>query len=101
LPVLAAWNLVLPGAQGSPKTVTFQFSGLRGNHAAFIYRVDAGHGSLLTAYQQMGSPRYPTQSQIEALRKAAELPPPEQRAISGNQLSVELPAQSLAVIEVK
>jgi hypothetical protein len=35
------------------------------------------------------------------LRKAAELPAPEQRAISGNQLSVDLPAQSLAVIEVK
>ena len=101
LPVLAAWNLVLPGAQGSPKTVTFQFSGLRGKHNAFIYRVDATHGSLLNAYRQMGSPRYPTQSQIETLRKAAELPAPEQRAISGNQLSVDLPAQSLAVVEVK
>ena len=101
LPVLASWNLVLPGSQGSPKTVTFQFSGLRGNHQAFIYRVDAAHGSLLNAYQQMGSPRYPTQSQIETLRKAAQLPAPEQRAISGNQLSVDLPAQSLAVIEVK
>ena len=100
-PVLAAWNLVLPGAQGSPKTVTFQFSGLGGKHTAFIYRVDATHGSLLNAYQQMGSPRYPTQSQIETLRKAAELPAPERRAISGNQVSVELPAQSLAVIEVK
>src|SRR5579884_4080534 len=101
LPVLAAWNLVLPGAQGSPKTVTFQFVALRGNHNALIYRVDATHGSLLNVYQQMGSPQYPTQSQIETLRKAAELPPPEQRAITGNQLSVDLPAQSLAIIEVK
>jgi xylan 1,4-beta-xylosidase len=101
LPVLAAWNLVLPGAQSSSKTVTFQFAGLRGSHSVLIYRVDAAHGSLLKAYQQMGSPRYPTQSQIEALRKAAELPAPEQRAISGNQLIVDLPAQSLAVIEVK
>ena len=101
LPVLAAWNLVLPDAQGSPKTVTFQFAGLTGNHTAFIYRVDATHGSLLNAYRQMGSPRYPTQSQIETLRKAAEEPAPEQRGIGGNQLSVELPAQSLAVIEVK
>jgi len=101
LPVLAAWNLVLPGTQGSPRSITFQFAGLRGNHRALIYRVDATHGSLLNAYQQMGSPRYPTQSQINALRKAAELPAPEQKAIGGNQLSVDLPAQSLAVIEVK
>lgn len=100
-PVLAAWNLVLPGAQGSAKALTFQFAGLRGNHTALIYRVDATHGSLLNAYQQMGNPRYLTPSQIETLRKAAQLPPPEQKAISGNQLRVDLPAQSLAVIEVK
>ncbi|HWC17816.1 MAG TPA: cellulase family glycosylhydrolase [Terriglobales bacterium] len=101
LPVLAAWNLVLPGATGAPKTMTFQFSGLRGNRSALIHRVDTTHGSLLTTYQQMGSPKNPTPSQIETLRKAAELSPPEQKAIAGNQLTIELPGQSLAVIEIK
>lgn len=101
MPVLAAWNLVLPGATGSPKTVTFQFSGLGGRHTALVHRVDATHGSLLNAYAQMGSPDYPTVKQIEALRKAAALPAPEQQNISRNQLTVELPAQSLVVVEVK
>ena len=100
-PIVAAWNLVLPGATGAPKTVTFQFSGLRGNHSALIHRVDVAHGSLLGAYEQMGSPRYPTPSQIEALRKAAELPAPEQKSVNGNQLNVDLPAQSLIVVEIK
>jgi xylan 1,4-beta-xylosidase len=100
-PVLAAWNLVLPGATGAPRTVTFQFSGLRGTHSALIHRVDGAHGSLLRAYEQMGRPIYPTPSQIEALRKAAELGPPEQKTLSGNQISVDLPAQSLAVIEIQ
>jgi xylan 1,4-beta-xylosidase len=101
VPVLAAWNLVLPGATGSPRTVTFQFLGLSGKHTAVIYRVDESHGSLLSAYAQMGRPRYPTRQQIETLRRAATLPSPEQRSISGNQLTVELPAQSLVVVEVK
>jgi xylan 1,4-beta-xylosidase len=101
VPVLAAWNLVLPGATGAPKSVTFQFSGLRGNHNALIYRVDATHGSLLKAYQQMGSPKYPTPKQIEELRQASTLPAPEQQKINGNQLTIDLPAQSLAVVEVK
>jgi xylan 1,4-beta-xylosidase len=100
-PVLAAWNLVLPGETGSAKSVTFQFSGLQGSHTAVIHQVDADHGSLLKAYAEMGSPRYPTHDQIERLRQAAQLPPPEQRPMSGNQLTVDLPAQSLVVVEVK
>ncbi|HVH88962.1 MAG TPA: hypothetical protein VM912_19745, partial [Terriglobales bacterium] len=99
--VLAVWNLVLPGATGSATSVTFQFSGLSGDHSALIHRVDAAHGSLLAAYQQMGSPRYPTPSQIETLRRTAELPLPEQKPINGNQLTVDLPAQSLAVVEIR
>jgi len=100
-PILAAWNLVLPGATGTAKAVTFQFSGLRGSHTARIHRVDAAHGSLLRAYEQMGRPTYPTPSQIETLRKAAELGPPEQKSLAGNQISIDLPAQSLAVIEIQ
>ena len=99
--IIAAWNLVLPGATGSARSVTFQFSGLSGDHSALIHRVDAAHGSLLAAYQQMGSPKYPTPSQIETLRRTAELPLPEQKPISGNQLTVDLPAQSLVVVEIR
>jgi xylan 1,4-beta-xylosidase len=100
-PVLAAWNLVLPGETGAAKSVTFQFSGLQGSHTAVLHQVDADHGSLLKAYAEMGSPRYPTHDQIERLRQAAQLPPPEQKPISGNQLAIDLPAQSLVVVEVK
>ena len=61
-PVLAAWNLVLPGATGAAKSVTFQFAGLSGSHTAVIHRVDSTHGSLLNAYRQMGSPNNPTRA---------------------------------------
>jgi xylan 1,4-beta-xylosidase len=98
---LAAWNLVLPGTTGSGKTVTFEFAGGKGLHTALVHRLDGAHGSLLNAYEQLGRPQYPSSSQINRLRQAAALPPPEQMSINGNRLTVELPAQSLVVIELK
>ncbi|MFL6440105.1 MAG: GH39 family glycosyl hydrolase [Terriglobales bacterium] len=100
-PVFAAWNLVLPGATGKMKRVTFQLTGVTGDHTALVHRVDATHGSLLGAYEQMGSPKYPTPPQIQSLQQAAALPAAEQMRINGNQFTIELPAQSLAVIEIR
>jgi hypothetical protein len=59
------------------------------------------HGSLLGAYDQMNRPSYPTRSQIETLQQAAALPAAEQMPISGNQFTIDLPAQSLAVVEIR
>src|SRR4051812_15471668 len=100
-PIFAAWNLVLPGAMGSARRVTFQLTGITGDHTALVHRVDATHGSLLDAYAQMGSPKYPTPSQIQTLQQAAALPAAEQMPIKGNQLTIELPPQSLAVVEIR
>jgi len=100
-PVVAAWNLVLPDATGSAKSVTFEFAGLNGRHSALVHRVDSTHGSLLNVYEQMGRPQFPTPSQIDQLRQAAALPAPQQMPINGNRLTIDLPAQSLVVIEVK
>jgi len=49
----------------------------------------------------MGSPRYPTKAQIEALRKDAQLPAPEIRDLEDGGLTLTLPSHGLAVIEVK
>jgi len=99
--VLAAWNLVLPGATGKSTSITFDLQGWKGSHKAKLYRVDSMHGSLLAKYDQMGRPRYPTQTQLDELRRAAQLSSPEVKQSKGNQLSVDLPPQSLVVIEVE
>jgi xylan 1,4-beta-xylosidase len=68
---------------------------------ALISRLDRDHGDFHSAYEKMGSPRYPTQMQILELRQATELPPPETRQIEHGDLTLTLPGQSLVLIELK
>jgi xylan 1,4-beta-xylosidase len=99
--VIAAWNLVEPGADGKAKTVDLDLKGI-GDHAhASIRRVDSSHGDTLDAWKKMGSPKNPTQAQIDALRKASETGPPEVRAIGGHRLVLTLPPMGLAVVEIR
>jgi xylan 1,4-beta-xylosidase len=99
--ILAAWNLVLPGKAGAPSSITFELHGLSGQHSARVYRVDSAHGSLWNAYRKMGSPATPTQAQIRQLRDAAQLASPEEETLTNGRLSLKLPSQSLAVIEIQ
>jgi len=98
--VIAVWNYAPPGEPGSPKTVTLQLKNTKA-HRASISRVDSDHGDFHAAYDKMGSPRYPTQAQIEDLRRATNLPASEDRKLKDNQLTLTLPAHGLAVIDLK
>ena len=49
----------------------------------------------------MGSPAYPSEDQIDDLRKASDLGPPEELPIHGHRLTLTLPPMGLAVIEIK
>jgi xylan 1,4-beta-xylosidase len=95
--VLALWNYALP-AQGSARTVTLELKNLKTKHVT-ISRVDRDHGDYHAAYEKMGSPRYPTAAQVEMLRQASALGAPEKVGVKNNRLSVNLPAQGLALIE--
>jgi xylan 1,4-beta-xylosidase len=113
--VLAAWNLVEPGVEGTDKTVTFDVYGVGGlraevkhrvaveikNTKAVIWRVDASHGDTLAAWKKMGSPAYPTQEQIEDLRKASEVGAPEEVAVRDHRVTLTLPPMGLAVVEIQ
>lgn len=99
--VIAVWNLFLPEDEGAPKTVTLSIKGYSGGHRVRMYRLDAMHGSLLPAYYAMGRPPYPTSQQIAELRKAAELPAPELKSLARGRLTLVLPPQGLALIELQ
>ncbi len=99
--VIAAWNLVEPGAGGADKTIDLDIKGVAADAHATIRRVDAAHGDTLDAWKKMGSPKYPTQDEIAALRKAADMGPPESTIIRQGRLTLTLPPMGLAVIEIQ
>lgn len=97
---VAAWNLVDmdKAAQGTALTMRLSFKGVAGRAAVSIERVDETHGNPMAAYWAMGSPRYPTPAQIEALNKASALPAPEERKLTNGSLDLTLPVNGLAVV---
>jgi xylan 1,4-beta-xylosidase len=99
--VIALWNLVDMDklAQGGDKTVRLEFKGLNAK-TANILRTDAEHGNPMPTYKSMGSPKYPTRAQIEAMNKASALPAPERVKLMGASVEVKLPVNGLAVIEI-
>jgi xylan 1,4-beta-xylosidase len=99
--VIAAWNLVEPGADGAEKEISLDLKGVPRNARATIRRVDAGHGDTLDAWKRMGSPKYPTREQIAELKKAAEMGPPQVESLQGGRINLRLPPMGLAVVEIR
>jgi len=99
--VIAAWNLVEPTATGPDKTFAFVLQNIAKNAKVTIRRVDAEHGDTLDAWDKMGKPKYPTQEQIAALKKASEIGPPEVRSLRNGELTLSVPQKGLALIEVR
>jgi xylan 1,4-beta-xylosidase len=98
---IAVWNLVLPKAQGKEKQFKIDIKGMKERARASVWLLDADHGSLLHAYEAMGRPAYPTAAQIEKLREAAQLPPPEMKRLIHGEITLQLAPQGLSVIEVR
>ncbi len=99
--VIAAWNLVDPGQDAAPKTVTFDLTGVPDGAWAEVQRVDAQHGDTLAAWKQMGSPNDPTPAQVSALRKASQIGSPEGIEVREHELTLTIPPMGLAVIRVR
>jgi len=99
--VMAVWNLFLPEESGHSKKVTIVFNGIAEHRRAVLYRLDATHGSLTATYDKLGKPPYPTQDQILQLRRASEIPPPESILLENAKITISLPPQGLAIIEIR
>ena len=98
--VMALWNYASPGQTGASRSVTVRFQHITASNVA-VWRLDAKHGDFHNAYAKMGSPAYLTQAQVQQLRQAAEIPTPETRALKNDELTFEIPAQGLVLIELK
>lgn len=88
------------GTSGVALDARVSLQGNRRFHHAQITRVDDNHGNLQRAYQQIGSPQYPTRDQIEELKQRAALPPSEKIAVHEGKMSVSIPANGVALVEL-
>jgi xylan 1,4-beta-xylosidase len=94
--VIALWNYAEPGEAVPSKTFHLDFKGVQPNH----YRMQAvgpGNGSALESWKKMGSPAYPSITQIRELVRASEMVPPQTDSI---ERPITLAPQTLAVVEV-
>jgi xylan 1,4-beta-xylosidase len=96
--VIALWNAV---ETGSARAVELKFRHLPVGAKAVIYRLDEAHGDTRAAFRAMGSPRYPTSAQVAQLWKAAKITPAETSPVTNSWLTLQLPAQGLALIEIR
>jgi xylan 1,4-beta-xylosidase len=98
--VMAVWNYAPPGQSGPAKTFTVHFQHI-GAKSVTLWRLDADHGDYHRTYEQMGSPAYPTSTQVQQLREAAADSTPETLPLNNGELSITVPAPALIVMELK
>jgi xylan 1,4-beta-xylosidase len=97
--VIALWNLVDPGKTGGAKKVRLIFENIQSNAAVAVSRVDNEHGNTLAAYRALGSPRYPTEDQVDQMNANTKLPALSQVHLTGNHLDLELEPNALVLVE--
>jgi xylan 1,4-beta-xylosidase len=96
--VIALWNYVAPGENGPPITIALRLP--QGARTVWLRRLDVTHGDVRAEYAQMGSPQYPTPDQLEALRSGSVLAAPEELSAVNDRVSITLPPNGLATVEV-
>jgi xylan 1,4-beta-xylosidase len=86
---------------GEPKTVVLRFEGKHRGRRAQVTRVDKENGNLGRAYQEIGSPQYPTASQIDELKRKSELSKPQVLSLgSRGEISLTIPPNGVALVEL-
>lgn len=98
---IAVWNYAPPGEPAPEKAITLHITGVSGNAAVMLSRVDDLHANPLPAYERMGRPASPTTAQIADLQQAAQLPAPERATLRQGQITVQVPAHGLILLEVR
>ncbi len=89
-------------AKGQTRRFQLKLTGVQALGNVSLSQVNGQTGTAIPKWREMGSPKYPSISQIAELRSAAELPRPEVHALTqGSQaeFSVELPPNGLALVE--
>jgi xylan 1,4-beta-xylosidase len=112
---IAVWNLAdvpqaagMPGATwerkviGTAKQIHLKLKEAKPNTSVKVSFVDRDRGSPFPEWRRLGSPQYPTMSQIEQIRQSAELPEPTAMNLDKNgELVFDLPPEGIALVELE
>ena len=99
--VVAAWNLVDPGQEGTTRKINLVFRDVPSDAKVTIQTVDENHGNVLPKYRAMGSPLDPTPAQVTELNRETALPPPQEEHLTGGKLTLTLTPDALDLITVE
>ena len=94
---MALWNYAEAEENGTDRNYKFDLRNFPDTAKARITIVDRDHGSPLRAWQEMGSPHFPTREEQGRLRVASTLP--ETTELDWHQ-TLTLAPKSLALIEI-
>ena len=97
--MIALWNYSDPDQPGDKRDFILDFKNVPATDKARITIVDRDHGSPLRAWEEMGSPHFPTREEQTRLRQAGATPGAAPLVFQP-RLPVTLGPKSLALIEV-
>lgn len=106
---VALWNYAPPNGTGASYTkpptnrgagraFSVKLTGVSARATATILRVDETHGNVISTYDAMDRPAFPSRDQILKLREAGKAAPPEHTKLSNGTLTIQVPPQGLAVV---
>lgn len=98
---IAIWNLNPPNQPGQPRTFDLSFQGRKPPKRILLSRIDADHSNTLAAYALMGKPRYPTPAQVRQLNAESALAPPESLPLHHAHLTLTIPPNGFALLQLK
>ena len=97
---IALWNSVEPGQTAPAKHFHIKLTGTKSTAAVTIARMDATHGDTYSAWQAMGSPRFPMQQQVDRLKTVAAADAHESTQLKGGDLELDVPQSGLVVLHI-
>ena len=98
---MAIWNLWPPNQSGTVRDFDLEFRAAGGAKRVRISRIDAEHSNTMAVYKSAGSPRYPTEKQVEEINRRTAPGQPEETAIRDGHLALRLPVNGFALLEVE
>jgi len=98
---IALWNLAPEGSTNAAKRFVVQLPAGAQNRQVLASCVDEQHGNVLPLYKKMGSPRYPSETQLHELIQAAHLAAPQRLEVKDGAVSVDVSSSGLVLLEVQ